>query len=360
MYDILKLDNFKCFRSQRIPFANLTVLVGANGAGKSSVVQSMLLLRQVIESPKIDMVQLNGPYGLALGLDGSIENQCILTGYTKLSIQSGKHIGALHLKSQTEKASLTTQITHRRIPRRFPVGIFAKEFYYLSAERTGPRMSQSMASTSFVHTGIYGEYTAQILASQYTKIESQRIYPGSEDNSIGKQTNLWLQSLMPNVNVKADQNFQLQVAQVLINNGISEDFLTSTNIGFGISYALPIIVTGLIAKKGCYMIVENPEAHLHPAAQSAMGRFLAMVANAGVKVVIETHSNHIIDGIQIYAAQNKLPLESVVIHNFEIHQGMINVSTIKYNEQYAYSKWPKGFMDQTSKDYLEYYQAVHK
>lgn len=360
MYDILKIENFKCFRNQRIHLTDLTVLVGANGAGKSSVVQSMLLLRQVIESPKIEMVQLNGPYGLALGLDGSIENQSISNGRTKLSIQSGKHIGAIHLKSQTEKASLTTQITHRRIPRRFPVGIYAKEFYYLSAERTGPRMSQQMASTSFVHTGIYGEYTAQILASQYTKIESQRMYPGSEDNSIGKQTNLWLQSLMPNVNVKAEQDFQLQVAQVLINNGISEDFLKSTNIGFGISYALPIIITGLIAKKGCYMIVENPEAHLHSAAQSAMGKFLAMVASTGVKVVIETHSNHIVDGIQIYAAKNRLPLESVVIHNFEIQQGKVNVSAIKYNDQYAYTKWPKGFMDQTSKDYLEYYQSVHK
>ena len=359
MYDILKLENFKCFRSQRIPLANLTVLVGANGAGKSSVVQSMLLLRQVIESPKIETVQLNGPYGLALGLDGSIENQSISNGCTKLSIQSGKHLGAIHLKSQTEKASLTTHITHRRIPRKFPVGVFANEFYYLSAERTGPRMSQPMASTSYIHTGIYGEYTAQILASQYTKIDSQRTYPGSEDNSIGKQTNLWMQTLMPNVMIKAEQNLQLQVAQVLINNGISEDFLISTNIGFGISYALPIIITGLIAKKGCYMIVENPEAHLHPAAQSAMGKFLAMVANAGVKVVIETHSNHIIDGIQIFAAQNKMPLWSVIINNFEIMQDKVNVSSIKYNEQYAYTKWPKGFMDQTSKDYLEYYQSIH-
>ena len=96
MYDILKLENFKCFRNQRIPLANLTVLVGANGAGKSSVVQSMLLLRQVIESPKIEMVQLNGPYGLALGLDGSIENQSISNGRTKLSIQSGKELIKAH------------------------------------------------------------------------------------------------------------------------------------------------------------------------------------------------------------------------------------------------------------------------
>ena len=58
-------------------------------------------------------------------------------------------------------------------------------------------------------------------------------------------------------------------------------------------------LTGLIAKKGCYFIVENPEAHLHPAAQSKIGRFLAMVANAGVNVIIETHSDHIINGIQI-------------------------------------------------------------
>ena len=79
---------------------------------------------------------------------------------------------------------------------------------------------------------------------------------------------------------------------------------------------MPILATGLIAEAGSYMIVENPEAHLHPSAQSKIGRFLAMVAHTGVKVIIETHSDHVINGIQIAAAKHEIESADVSIQFF--------------------------------------------
>lgn len=355
--DVLQMENFKCFVKQKIEFADLTALVGANGAGKSSVIQSLLLLRQSIENPFVKELQLNGPYGLCLGMDGSIGNNTVPSGITKFSFKSGIETFAIHLKAQSQEEKLSIDIAHKgdALMRR---EFFAKEFYYLSADRKGPRVSQPMQSLSFDHTGIYGEYTAQILARPYTKIEMRRMYSGTVVNTLNKQTNLWLNSILPGVEVKAEKNVQMQTAQVLIKNGVTDDFLTSTNIGFGISYALPIIVTGLIAKRGCYMLVENPEAHLHPAAQSAMGRFLAMLSQNGVRVIVETHSEHILNGIRLYAAQNKIDLKSVMIHNFEIQEAKVHVDSIRYTDRYTYDKWPKGFLDQSSADYLEYYQAI--
>ena len=358
MWDILKIENFKCFQKQRINLSNLTVLVGSNGAGKSSVMQSILLLRQLIDSPTANDVQLNGPFGLALGTDGSINNQLMESYGTKMSLRSNHSICSLQISSTGDGDNLSARISFRRVPR-VKSGFFSDYFYFLSADRTGPRVSQSLASLSFVNTGIYGEHTAQVLSDRYMKIDERRKHPNSESAFLLQQVNAWLDAILPGLTVKAEKDMKMQVAQVLIKNGVTDDFLTATNIGFGISYALPIIVTGLVAKEGSYMLVENPEAHLHPAAQSAMGKFLAMLSSVGVRVVVETHSNHILDGIQIYASQHKLPLDSVIIHNFEIQNEDISVSSITYNEQYSYGSWPKGFMDQTNMDYLEYYNAIH-
>lgn len=359
MWDVLKIENFKCFLKQRINIANLTVLVGSNGAGKSSVMQSMLLLRQLIDTPTMSEVQLNGPYGLALGTDGSINNQSFESYDTKMSLRSNNNVCSMQIKPIGDGNNLSAYINYRRVPR-LKIGFFSDCFYFLSADRTGPRVSQTLASLPFVNTGLYGEHTAQVLADRYMKIDERRKHPNSESLFLLQQVNAWLDAILPGLTVKAEKDMQMQVAQVLIKNGVTEEFLTSTNIGFGISYALPIIVTGLVAKEGSYLLVENPEAHLHPAAQSAMGKFLAMLSSVGVRVVIETHSNHILDGIQIYASQHKLPLDSVIIHNFEIHSGKVRVSSIVYNEQYSYNNWPKGFMDQTSRDYLEYYNTIQK
>lgn len=79
----------------------------------------------------------------------------------------------------------------------------------------------------------------------------------------------------------------------------------ATNVGFGITYALPILVSGLTVPEGGMLLVENPEAHLHAKAQSNMGYFLARMAAAGVRVIIETHSEHIVNGIRRMIVEGK-------------------------------------------------------
>ena len=76
MRDKLKIVNFKCFKEQVFELPNLTVLVGANGLGKSTVIQSLLLIRSAKENAdNTEKVALNGPYGLELGTSASVINQ---------------------------------------------------------------------------------------------------------------------------------------------------------------------------------------------------------------------------------------------------------------------------------------------
>ena len=352
--DILTIENFKCFKRAVFCFPNLTVLVGANGMGKSTIIQSLLLLRSSWENDE-DAVKLNGPYGLALGTNESVLNQEAEDSRIAFTIneEDGREVAKLFLKGNSEEEKLELEREYSQYTS-FD-GIFGDEFYYLSAERTGPRISQKMEPLSFLKTGIYGEYTGQVLGDKYLKIDEDRRHPNLETPYLPAHVNEWMNEILPGVEITADKNIGMQTSQIKIRNRIASDFVESTNIGFGISYSLPIVVQGLIAEKDRYFIVENPEAHLHPAAQTGMGMFLAMLAEKGLRVIVETHSDHLLDGIQLYATSHNNMRDDIVIYNFGVDaSGHTDIQPIQYDEKMDYTQWPKGFMDQTNINYSKF------
>ena len=126
-----------------------------------------------------------------------------------------------------------------------------------------------------------------------------------------------------------------------------------SNVGFGYSYALPIIVSGLIAKPGEILIVENPEAHLHPYAQAQMAKFLARVSASGVQVFIESHSETILNGLRIAVLDGVVTADDLNILYFSKSKGKdVEVENIPVqNDEYAsIEHWPEGFFDQNDKD----------
>ena len=134
--------------------------------------------------------------------------------------------------------------------------------------------------------------------------------------------------------------------------GVHAEWTRPTNMGFGVSYALPIIVAGLLIENGGLLIVENPEAHLHPAAQSRIGAFLARVAGDGVQVFVETHSDHVLNGIRRAVAQDALvPADQVLVHFFQDGgDDVAPVVPLALTQTGQLSAWPPGFFDQTQKD----------
>ena len=121
-------------------------------------------------------------------------------------------------------------------------------------------------------------------------------YPGENNLSLRYQTELWMRKIIPDVAFDLEKITQADQARLGIKNKNTNFYLRPTNIGFGISYALPIIIGALIAPKNSLLLVENPEAHLHPAGQSEIGKFLAEVASTGRQVIVETHSDHLLNG----------------------------------------------------------------
>jgi len=386
----LLIKNFKCFYEIEIPLNDLTVFAGGNGNGKSTAIQSLLLLRRTVEhcsewkldhyeynTPNNLNVELNGVYCLGLGnsinvLPSEFEESEIELGIRK----EEKSFDILYNTNKGDELWITPEkvanhFSHPDNP------LFFKEFYYLNAERIGPRITQNIKFYDYYNVGFQGEFTAQIIDDLDTlesetkfKIDPKRILNDKDylkGSKFQHHINAWLSYIIDGVTIIPIKDSQTHTARIVVENSFSKGKPTfPTNTGFGISYSLPIIVSCLLAEKERILIIENPEAHLHPSAQSKMGYFLGVMANAGLKIIVETHSDHIINGIQIAVAKKGIEHTKVTINYFyreekteeELKKDkelgikqQPSVKSIQMNDKGELSEWPKGFFDQTQIDY---------
>jgi len=332
----LIIEYFKCFVESEITINRLTVMAGANGLGKSTSIQALLFLRQTIEKScelnhetgyyildtkknykknSKKNIPLNGEYLLALGNSSLVLNKHS-EKFIDIQIDNGDNFLTAKYEADLNNPQLWLNCLYIDKTKDYNPNILMHEFYYLNAERLGPRIQQNMDFFDFLNVGYQGENTAQVISHEngFYKIDKNRAYLDTNNIYLEHQVNLWLNYIFPGVKVKVEPNHKSLSAQILLENSFTIGEPTiATNLGFGISYVLPIITTGLIAKKDSIFILENPEAHLHPSAQSKIAQFLCIIANAGVNVIIETHSDHIINGIQLSTAKSEISNEFVTI-----------------------------------------------
>jgi len=119
-------------------------------------------------------------------------------------------------------------------------------------------------------------------------------------------------------------------------------------VGFGLTQLFPILVAILAAQKGDVVLVENPEVHLHPQAQQNIGSLLARVSASGVQVIVETHSDHVLNGIRLAAKSKIIAADDVAIHFFSPTQadGVFTPKSPKVDADGRLDAWPEGFFDQ--------------
>ncbi len=137
------------------------------------------------------------------------------------------------------------------------------------------------------------------------------------------------------------------------------------NMPYVVSYILPIIISCLVRQidkiniienylkkeENEIIIIENPEAHLHPSAQSKLGYFLAKTSKY-IQIIIETHSEHIINGIRLATLDNDVDNNSISINFFSPNKKSFepNIQNIKIDKFSDLTDWPIGFFDQQEAD----------
>jgi predicted ATPase len=163
------------------------------------------------------------------------------------------------------------------------------------------------------------------------------------------QVEAWMGEISPGTRLKIDAKSDVDLMSFQYSYGDSNPY-RPTNVGFGISYTLPIIVAALASKPGTIILIENPEAHLHPKGQVKMGELLALAASGGVQVVIETHSDHVLNGIRLAVHAGKIDPKDVQLHYFQRQnkegQIMTDVVSPKIDRNGRIDRWPDGFFDE--------------
>ncbi len=345
----LEIKGFKCFINARIPLSMLTVLAGGNSVGKSSVIQALLLIRSNLElGPSIP---LNGNFLLNLGnstqvLSKRSDSDEIIIDYS----WNGQNYGqSWNIDIGKPEVFLKPSIRERRYSDVL-IPITSNNFHYLHAERLGPRPLYEIGIRDR-NVGWQGENTVAVLSSEAVEkpdynVATEKSFPKSTNPKLRNQVDLWMNYLIPGIDVSPKRISEVNQSYVFYNDN------SPYNVGFGISYVLPIIVSGLIAKQGEMLIVENPEAHLHPSGQSRIGEFLTRVASSGVQVIIETHSEHVINGIRLASLKRQIAHQDVMINFFSKVEGVDqpNIDSIQLNENADLEKWPVGFFDQQQED----------
>lgn len=353
MITSIEINSFKRFTEYSLPCSDLTVLTGLNGSGKSTVAQALNLMHRSSLSLQ-SFVGLSSEESEDLGEAADVLNVDSADGHIELGLNSDPKLLWKFDVSQTEEYSPYLRLTDKPKLVPFPFETVDGSYTYLAAERIGPRTSHpsSPALPDQAIVGSDGRFVAHALAiGQRREVAEERRHPSAGSiTTLGAQTEAWLSSLIGDTQLDAALVPRTALATLRIREvgGGSGEWMLPTNTGFGVSYCLPIIVAGLTIPTNGLLIVDGPEAHLHPAAQSAIGHFLAVVAGAGVQVIVETHSDHVLNGIRkAVAATRSLDHQRVTISFFS---RSVDPQVMKLDQLGRIDRWPKGFFDQFESD----------
>lgn len=352
----LQIRGFKCFLNSEFELNNLTLLTGANASGKSSVIQALLLLNAASESDStsflIDLA--NQRLAFDFGQPDSLVNNEWMENEVTITMSDNLVFGFDSADQDSNRKLKATVNNLLGFKETFESGLI-----YLCAERQGPRYEYERQSGEEIGCGCHGENTGNVISDNWnSKIEGTRINKLADMSALFNiALDEWVDYIFPGISVRIQQ-VGSQNYQVIVRDKNHNIMTNSTNIGFGISYALPILVEALLAKNGSWLVVENPEAHIHSKAQSNMGYFLGTMASAGLRVIVETHSEHVVNGIRRAAiVEGRLKPEDVNIYFFK---GKSESELLTIDHQGNLSDFPVDFFDQSRQDMFEIIRAARK
>lgn len=403
----ISINNFKLYKEDvNVPLNNMNLFTGVNGRGKSTVLQVFLLLSQSAQINRAtNKIFLNGD-NVNLGSFDDVKNKESLFSeqirfgfdYEGFSVNyftynnkvdaSEVFIDKIEIHSPsfkyefkrnedwyfTDKSPKSKYILFDLFLNESTLNSGMKELnslvkdinltniHYVSADRIGPKIYyQNKSLSHFVSVGSLGENTVNVLYQKGNDLINEKILSAyaqmfNEDlndlsRTVEDNVNYWIDKVFQGAKVRVEPIKGEDLLKLRINSDGKSGYFKPTNVGYGFSYSLPIIVAGLIAKPNEILIIENPEAHLHPCAQSIISKFLSIIASTGVQVVVESHSEHILNGIRVSIKDNFISQDNVNVLYFDKQSHSNNLfKEIKVDSDGGIDVWPRNFFDQATND----------
>lgn len=391
-------DNFKCLSGKDFNLSKVNVFTGYNGRGKSSVMQAILMLSQSVRKDDLNSfahLHVNGDlvklgdfdellfntdklyFDVSMTLSNTKDHEIVL-GYDmdndyKVGVLKKCEIdGENFFDTASSLPSLNSDSKKSDVGdlRQLPVYLYnhfwSQNLHYVSANRQGPvKFVERDEVPEYFRVGADGSRTINTLSSYGDKVDKRMNINLDDDNSYDLMTaaTKWIDNIMNggsltvsgNAIHTSDGQGNIKKSTILsLGFGVKEDgnIYPSYHVGFGYSYILSIVVTALIAKEGDIVIVENPEAHLHPEAQTRLTFMLAKLGARGVQVFIETHSEHVINGIRLAALKEEYALDNEDVRIFFFDKDFQKKDLI-IEKNGKILNWPDRFFDQYQKELSE-------
>ncbi|MER6096697.1 DUF3696 domain-containing protein [Streptomyces sp. NPDC001728] len=232
-------------------------------------------------------------------------------------------------------------------------GLFGQGFQYLKADRIVPGISYPRSHPAVVRRGFLGargEHTANYLrVHQDEPVGTALRHQSTASGTLLAQTDAWMQQLCPGVNLQAigiDGTDTVRLSYGFGSGVNASNRYRPTSVGFGLTYALPIVVACLTARPGSLILLENPEAHLHPQGQTSLAYLATAAVAAGAQLVVETHSDHVLNGLRISVKSDRIPASATAVHFFRRSGQSGEVVSPRMGDDGMLSEWPRGFFDE--------------
>ena len=330
MIEQLHINGFKCFDSADFTFGSLTLLAGKNSMGKSTVIQAILAMIQDGSNP------FSGSY-INIGKVSELKNKYAGNKEIALSVNENYF---KRMKDDTSPAECRGDLS------------WELHIIYLSADRIGVRDTYEMTMDNHDRIGVKCEYAYQYLARHERDSwqGSEFVYDTESKLTFGGQVDYWLERIL-GYRVRAEEIERTDWIRVSFGNDDLGNDIRPKNVGTGVSYMAEVIIAALSCKSADVLIIENPEIHLHPSGQSEFVFFLAFLAEKGIQIIMETHSDHIYNGVRKCVKMDCIDHTKVAIYFFDQDEngGSIPVKICLDDEGTVLT--PRdGLFDQTKKD----------
>jgi len=216
------------------------------------------------------------------------------------------------------------------LPRSFERSV--RKVNYLGPLRPEPQSSYIWSGGSPTGVGRRGELAIQALLARQGRYRSMRVAD-------------WLSKLRLIESfriVPIAENRETYEVRVKQTAGSAEVLLT--DVGFGVSQVLPALVLCAYAEEGSTLLIEQPEMHLHPSAQSELADILIEAAKSRkLQIIFESHSEHLLRRIQRRIAEGELPAEDASMYFCHIEKGESRADALQLTEDGFIKNWPRDF-----------------
>lgn len=328
----LHLKNFKSFLNQDIVFAPLTVLTGTNASGKSTIIQAIRMIKKSYIDEK------SSPLLNTFDVPKNLKSKLSKDNYFIISFSTGLEQYSTGIHSIESDSYIINELEKNNDIEKI------QNIHYVSADRFGPKNQLPIGNTNEIkNVGAYGEYVISFIDKfKYTEV-SNFLKLNEEDKNLLSNINSWLSVISKDTKL----TYKMETSQNIYYPFYND--IVPSETAYGLSFSLPIITELLYCGEEQILLIENPEAHLHPYAQSKLGELIARAVKTGKQVIVETHSDHIIDGIRIAVKRGIIKYNQVIFHYLsrDDFNEPTRIETPQIDAVAKLSFWPKGFFDQS-------------